>query len=109
MCPQPASTMIPDGIMNVEQCVCAAGHWLESAHKMAIAGLLTPDSDQQAMMAQVIDIVVATTRELKALGALDNLDQIRAQNEQLYLDLVGDSAHAIRGLELATGRGGYRI
>lgn len=85
------------------------GHWLESAHKLAISGLYTPDAGEQLMMTEVVGVVVDTVRELKALGAMDNLAQLRTKNEQLYLDIVGDSSHAIRGLELALGRGGYRV
>ncbi len=84
------------------------GHWLESAHKLAIAGLYTPDAAEQLMLAEAVGVVVETVRELKALGAMDNLVQLRAKNEQLYLDIVGDSAHAIRGVELALGTGVYR-
>ncbi len=85
------------------------GHWLESAHKLAIAGLWEPDAAEQVLMAQAVGVVVDTVRELKALGALDNLSKLREQNEQLYLDIVGDSSHAVRGLELALGRGVYRF
>lgn len=84
------------------------GHWLESAHKLAIAELYAPDSAEQLLLAQAVGVAVDTTRELKALGAFDNLEQLRVKNEQLYLDVVGDSSHAIRGLELALGRGAYR-
>ncbi len=85
------------------------GHWLESAHKLAISGLYTPDATEQLMLTEAVGVLVNTVRELKALGAVDNLPQLREKNEQLYLDIVGDSAHAIRGLELALGRGAYRF
>ena len=84
------------------------GHWLESAHKLAISELYTPDAAEQLLLGEAVGVLVATVRELKALGAMDNLEELRAKNEQLYLDIVGDSAHAIRGLELALGRGAYR-
>jgi len=83
------------------------GHWLESAHKLAASGLYTPDSAEQLVMAQALGALVDTIAALKRLGAYDNLDTIREQNEQLYLDLVGDSAHALRGAELALGRAEY--
>ena len=38
-------------------------------------------------------------------GAFDKLPEIRAKDEQIYLDIIGDSGHAVRGLELALGRG----
>lgn len=80
------------------------GHWLESTHKLLAAGLYTPSPSDQLIAAEAVNVLVGTTRELKALGAFDNLDAIRPQNEQLYLDIVGDASHAIRGLELALGR-----
>ncbi len=80
------------------------GHWLESVHKMAAMGLFAPDPAQQEVMAQATQALIASVVALKAKGALDNLSSIRTQNPQLYLDLVGDSAHAIHGLELALGR-----
>jgi hypothetical protein len=86
-----------------------AGHWLESAHKMAIAGLYEPDASEQLQLAQAVGVVVDTVRELKALGAMDNLEELHQKNAQLYLDIVGDSSHAIRGLELALGQGVYRF
>jgi len=80
------------------------GHWLESVHKMAAMGLFAPDPSQQEVMAQATQALIASVVALKAKGALDNLPSIREQNPQLYLDLLGDSAHAIHGLELALGR-----
>ena len=50
-----------------------------------------------------MDDLIRVVKQLKALGALDNLGDLRKENEQLYLDLVGDSAHAINGVELALG------
>ncbi|HJN78365.1 MAG TPA: hypothetical protein QGF58_30915 [Myxococcota bacterium] len=80
------------------------GHWLESVHKLMAAGLYEPNAIEQQTLSTAIDVLISTTKELKALGAFDNLEQIDTENHQLYLDLVGDSAHAIRGVELATGR-----
>jgi len=80
------------------------GHWLESVHKMAAMGLFLPDAAQQEVMAQATEALLASVVALKAKGALDNLASIREKNPQLFLDLVGDSAHAIHGLELALGR-----
>ena len=80
------------------------GHWLESVHKLMAAGLYEPSASDQLVLAQAVDVLVVTTKELKALGAFDNLQDIQAKNHQLYLDLIGDSAHAIRGAELALGK-----
>ena len=80
------------------------GHWLESVHKMAAMGLYKPSAKDQEVMALAVGSLLESVLALKSLGALDNLEAIQKQNPQLYLDLVGDSAHAIHGLELALGR-----
>ncbi|MCP4809221.1 MAG: hypothetical protein GY913_12600 [Proteobacteria bacterium] len=80
------------------------GHWLESVHKLMAAGLYEPTAADQLVLGQAVDVLIGTTKELKALGAFDNLDEIDQKNHQLYLDLVGDSAHAVRGVELALGK-----
>ena len=79
------------------------GHFLESAHKLSALGLYTPDATEQQILLTAVDDLIGVVKQLKAYGALDNLDDLRAENEQLYLDLVGDSAHAINGLEIAIG------
>jgi len=84
------------------------GHWIESSYKMAVMGLFTPTVEQQSAMAEAVGLLVETVANLKRLGALDNLGEIRDENEQLYLDIVGDSSHAIRGLDLALGLGEVR-
>ena len=84
------------------------GHWLESIHKILASGLYTAEPAEQRVLEEALRVLVETVSRLKTLGAYDNLGAIRAQNEQLYLDLVGDSAHALRGAELATGRAEYR-
>ena len=47
--------------------------------------------------------VLRTVDTLDKMGAFDKMAEIRAAREQTFLDLVGDSAHALRGLQLATG------
>ena len=81
------------------------GHFLESMSKLAILGFFQPDADQLAAMRGAADQLVSVVFALEKGGAFDKMDELRTQDEQLYLDLVGDSAHALRGLELALGRG----
>jgi len=80
------------------------GHWLESVNKMAAMKLFEPTPNQQSAMGEAVRILVATAKQLKLTGAMDNLEALREGNEQLYLDIVGDASHAVRGLELALGR-----
>ena len=79
------------------------GHFLESAHKLSALDLYQPDALEQQTLNTAVDDLIRVVKQLKALGALDNLGDLRKENEQLYLDLVGDSAHAINGVELALG------
>lgn len=81
------------------------GHWLESVSKLQATGLFTPDDAQLRLIegaAQNLALVVAA---LQGQGTFDTLPALKGTDEQLYLDVVGDSAHAVRGLELAIGRG----
>lgn len=81
------------------------GHFLETMHKMAIEGYYTPDEQQLRYLQGAADQVVLTVKALESRGVFTNLDAIRARDEQLYLDVIGDSAHALRGLRLAMGTG----
>ena len=84
------------------------GHWLETMHKLAATGIYTPSALDQQVMAQAVGDLITTTAALKQLGALDNAAKIRESNNQLYLDIVGDSCHSVRGLELAMGKSEVR-
>ena len=82
-----------------------AGHFLESMEKMAALGLFTPTDEQQKMLIGAAQQIALTTQALQAAGVFQNMETLRTQDEQLYLDVVGDAAHALRGLRLATGAG----
>lgn len=81
------------------------GHWLESVAKMEAMGIFTPDEDQQRKIEGAAQNLTLAVDALQKTGAFDDLPGLRKKNEQLYLDIVGDGSHAIRGLELALGRG----
>lgn len=95
------------------------GHFLETTHKWAAMGLFRPNEDQDRIMREAAAQLVATVAVLQATGIYANLDKLAdpglqqvypgvITNEQLYLDYVGDSAHAYRGLDLALGHGTVR-
>jgi hypothetical protein len=90
-------------VLTVQQ-LKFVGHWIESLNKMAAMKLFDPTPAQQAAMGEAVKLLVDTAKRLKKTGAMDNLQALREGNEQLYLDIVGDSAHAVRGMELALGR-----
>lgn len=81
------------------------GHWLETMGKMAALGFFAPSEAGQLEIESAAQNLVLAVAELESLRVFDRLPEIRAGDEQQYLDLVGDSAHAVRGLELVLGRG----
>lgn len=81
------------------------GHFLETISKMQALGLFTPDDGQLATIEGAAQNLSLTVSALSQSKAFERLDEIRAAEEQMYLDIVGDAAHAVRGLELALGRG----
>lgn len=84
------------------------GHFLETSAKMQATGLYVPDEGQLRLIEGAAQNLTLTVDALQKMGVWDRLPELRKQDEQLYLDLVGDSAHAVRGLELALGRGTVR-
>jgi hypothetical protein len=84
------------------------GHFLETTHRWVATGQLSPDKTQLAAMEGAARQLVLVVQALDEQKVYDSLDQLKAQDEQLYLDVVGDSSHALRGLELAMGRGVVR-
>ena len=94
----------------LEQRMKFLGHFLETTHKMAALGLFVPDEAQRAQMARGADELVATVAAMERAGMFTDasLAQLRAKNEQTFLDVIGDAAHAVRGIDLATGVGALR-
>jgi hypothetical protein len=84
------------------------GHFLESMGKMEAMGLFVPDDTQQAALEGAAQNLVLTVDGLEKLGVFDHMEELRGQDEQLYLDVIGDSCHAVRGLEMVLGRGKIR-
>jgi hypothetical protein len=80
------------------------GHFVETSHKLAALGLFDPDERQRALLRRAVKDLLETVAVLERVEIFDRLDEIRKVNPQVYLDYVGDSAHALRGLDLATGK-----
>ncbi|MFT6159959.1 MAG: hypothetical protein ACJATT_002521 [Myxococcota bacterium] len=89
----------------LEQRLKFTGHLLESAHKTWALGVATPTAEELVLIDVLRTQVVATVQAIDALGIWDRLEDVRAADEQVYLDYVGDSAHALRALDLSTGEG----
>lgn len=97
----------PDAaIILLEQRLKFLGHFLESTHKMAAMGLHTPSEAQAEKLAWARQQLVVTVGTLEGGQAFQSLQEMRADPSvyQMYLDFVGDSAHALRGLDLSTGK-----
>jgi hypothetical protein len=80
------------------------GHTLETLHRVAAYQWI--GSADKTVLEQVAAEVVKSVVLLHDLKAFDALPQIKMKDEQLFLDIVGDSAHALRGLRIATGESG---
>ncbi len=81
-----------------------AGHHLETIHRLATLGLLPPgDAEVEASLASGRAEILRAVASLEARGSYAHPEQVRAEREQSWLDLLGDSAHAVRGLQLDAG------
>lgn len=86
------------------QLMAFTGHFLESMHKLAAYGIFIPDEGQRRLMRFSAEQAAGCIVALEKIGAYANMEKIRDKDMQLYLDIVGDSAHALFALELALGR-----
>jgi len=80
------------------------GHLIESLSKLERDGLWTPNSAELALLDKAEARLIANIIELKRSGAYSPaaMSKFAANPQvfQLYLDLVGDAAHALHGLKL---------
>ncbi|MDP2312070.1 MAG: hypothetical protein Q8P41_04135 [Pseudomonadota bacterium] len=81
------------------------GHFLETMGKMEAMGLYVPDEKQAQALEGAAQNLVLTVEALTKAGTFDNMETLRTKDEQLFLDVIGDACHAVRGLELELGRG----
>jgi hypothetical protein len=73
------------------------GHVLDAADELAAAKVpLPPD-----VLAEARARLVAAVLRIERGGMLADLSRVRSSDPQLYRDLVGDSAHALVGLDRA--------
>jgi hypothetical protein len=84
------------------------GHFLETTHELAAMDLYVPtDAQRQTMNRAAADLAV-TAEVMERVDLWTQLPALKAGDDgqyQLYLDMVGDAAHGVRGLDLATGSG----
>lgn len=100
----------PDyGVLLMAQRLKFLGHFVESAHSLAAMGLYTPDATQQKTLDRVVTELVVTVSLLESNQLFAQLPKLRASSEQTYLDYIGDSAHALHGIDLMTGVAAVRL
>lgn len=105
-------------ILLLSQRLKFLGHWLETVHKIGALGVCPLGEAERAATERVAGELVRTVDALGTLGVWNDVSAVKANKEldaigrganQVYLDLVGDSSHAVRGIDLATGVGTIRF
>jgi hypothetical protein len=79
------------------------GHFLESAAKLILLTDYQPRPEHQAMLKGAADQLTLTVEALKREGLIGNPETLLKTEPQKYLDIIGDSAHAVYGIELMGG------
>lgn len=91
------------GLLLLVQRLKFVGHFVESLHTLAAMGFVDDDDANRALATRARVELIRTVDRLRAAGAWSKMKSIRADREQTYLDLIGDAAHALHGLDLSTG------
>ncbi len=79
------------------------GHFLETASELAAYGFYAPDDAQKAVLQRAVADLADTVERTERAGIYDHLDTLQAKERQTYLDVLGDGAHALHGLDLVSG------
>jgi hypothetical protein len=79
------------------------GHLVETLHKMAGMNLMRVDERVSSAAYFAEEQLLLTVMTLAEQGVFDNLSAINKKNEQMFFDVAGDAAHALRALQLARG------
>ncbi|MCK6529999.1 hypothetical protein L6R50_21400 [Myxococcota bacterium] len=91
----------------INQEVKFLGHMLEGLGNAEREGVWSPTAEEAEVLAGARRRLLRAALRLEETGVYAQLAGIRAGNEQFYLDLVGDSCHAVRALDVQAqlGRG----
>jgi len=107
-------------IVLLDQRLKFLGHYLETASKFGAYELCDWTDADTAALGRAATELTRTVQALDNLGVFADLQAVRNDRrldpyrpdsggaEQVYLDLLGDSAHAVRGIDLALGKGVVR-
>lgn len=80
------------------------GHFLESVAKMIVLAEEEPRPKHLEIIQGAADQLTLTVEALRREGLFLHVDRLRTKNHQQHLDLIGDAAHAVYGLELISAK-----
>lgn len=80
------------------------GHFLETVAKLEALGFYTPTAKHTQIIQGAADQLVLVTEALRQDGVFSRLGEIKKEDPQMYLDLLGDAGHAVYGLQLISGQ-----
>ena len=83
------------------------GHFLETTAKLEILGFSKATTQMRTIQKGALQQLALITEALRKEGLLQKPQS--AATNQLYLDLIGDAAHAVYGIDLITGRRSIRF
>ena len=78
------------------------GHFLETTAKLEILGLTQTSLEMRSIQQGALDQLALITQALREENLIQNPQS--ASTKQLYLDLIGDAAHAVYGIDLIAGK-----
>ena len=78
------------------------GHFLETTAKMEILGFAQASPEMRSLQQGALDQLALITQALREENLIQNPQS--ASTKQLYLDLIGDAAHAVYGIDLIAGK-----
>jgi len=79
------------------------GHFLESVHRASALGVMEATPERQAIAEKAMQDLIDTVQMVKKQGYLADPSIVKKARHQSWLDLLGDSAHAIHAIDMATG------
>ena len=83
------------------------GHFIETTAKLEILGFSKATEQMRKVQKGALQQLALITEALRKEGLLQKPQN--AATKQLYLDLIGDAAHAVYGIDLITGRRSIRF
>lgn len=84
----------------LSQSLKVLGHGLETWYRAVATGAVAPDEAARREVEAAVGRLATVVLLLEAQGVLGDLDGVRARAPQVYLDVVGDGAHALHALKL---------